>query len=77
MLIVEQNAVATLDVVNRAYLIENGRVVMGGTAAELKANPDIQAFYLGGAGTKDPAGQTLPAAQALAFLEAVKAAADQ
>jgi hypothetical protein len=40
-------------VVARACLIENGRVVMGGTAAELKANPDIQAFYLGGAGTKD------------------------
>jgi len=53
VLIVEQNAVATLDVVERAYLIENGRVVMGGTAAELKSNPDIQAFYLGGVGTKD------------------------
>ncbi|MGO9484898.1 MAG: ABC transporter ATP-binding protein [Rhodomicrobium sp.] len=53
VLIVEQNAVATLDVVDHAYLIENGRVVMSGTAAELKANPDIQAFYLGGAGTKD------------------------
>ena len=53
VLIVEQNAVATLDVVHRAYLIENGRVVMGGTAAELKQNPDIQAFYLGGGGAKD------------------------
>ena len=39
--------------VEHAYLIENGRVVMSGTAAELKANPDIQAFYLGGTGTKD------------------------
>ncbi len=53
VLIVEQNAVATLDVVDHAYLIENGRVVMSGTAAELKANPDIQAFYLGAAGKKD------------------------
>ncbi len=53
ILIVEQNAAATLDVVQRAYLIENGRVVMSGTADELKRNPDIQAFYLGGAGTKD------------------------
>jgi branched-chain amino acid transport system ATP-binding protein len=53
VLIVEQNAAATLDVVERAYLMENGRVVMGGTAEELKRNPDIQAFYLGGAGTKD------------------------
>lgn len=53
VLIVEQNAAATLDIVDRAYLIENGRVVMGGNAAELKQNPDIQAFYLGGAGAKD------------------------
>jgi len=53
VLIVEQNAAATLDVVERAYLIENGRVVMGGTAAELKQNPDIKAFYLGGSGVKD------------------------
>jgi branched-chain amino acid transport system ATP-binding protein len=53
ILIVEQNAVATLDVADQAYLIENGRVVMSGTAAALKSNPDIQAFYLGGAGVKD------------------------
>jgi len=53
VLIVEQNAAATLDVVERAYLIENGRVVMGGRAAELKSNPDIQEFYLGGTKVKD------------------------
>jgi branched-chain amino acid transport system ATP-binding protein len=53
VLIVEQNAAATLDVVHRAYLIENGRVVMSGSSEELKRNPDIQAFYLGGAGSKD------------------------
>src|SRR5271166_5202236 len=53
VLIVEQNAAATLDVVGHAYVIENGRVVMSGSAAELKQNPDIQAFYLGGGGTKD------------------------
>jgi len=53
VLIVEQNAAATLDTVKRAYLIENGRIVMSGTAEELKRNPDIQAFYLGGAGIKD------------------------
>jgi branched-chain amino acid transport system ATP-binding protein len=50
VLIVEQNAAATLDLVDRAYLIENGRIVMEGTAAELKNNADIQTFYLGGAG---------------------------
>ena len=50
ILVVEQNAAVALDVVEDAFLIENGRIVMSGTAAELKANPDIQEFYLGGAG---------------------------
>lgn len=48
VLLVEQNAAAALDVAETAYLLENGRVVMTGTAAEMKANPDIQAAYLGG-----------------------------
>ncbi|MGO8840457.1 MAG: hypothetical protein ACLPWS_16550 [Rhodomicrobium sp.] len=53
MPIVERNAAAILDAVERAYLIGNGRVVMGGTAAEPKQNPDIKAFDLGGAGVRD------------------------
>ena len=53
VLLVEQNAAATLDVVNRAYLIENGQVVMSGSADVLKANPDVQDFYLGGTGKVD------------------------
>jgi branched-chain amino acid transport system ATP-binding protein len=53
ILLVEQNAAAALDIVTDAYLIENGRVVMSGKAEELKRNPDIQEFYLGGAGHKD------------------------
>jgi len=44
---------AALDVVDRAYLIENGRVAMGGTADELKKNPDVQEFYLGSSGRVD------------------------
>lgn len=48
VLLVEQNAAATLDIVARAYLIENGQVVMSGAAEVLKANPDVQDFYLGG-----------------------------
>lgn len=48
VLLVEQNAAATLDIVARAYLIENGQVVMSGAADVLKANPDVQDFYLGG-----------------------------
>ncbi|OYU86853.1 MAG: ABC transporter ATP-binding protein [Bradyrhizobiaceae bacterium PARB1] len=48
VLLVEQNAAAALDIADSAYLLESGRVVMNGTAAEMKANPDIQAAYLGG-----------------------------
>ena len=54
ILLVEQNAAAALDIVAEASLIENGRIVMSGTAQQLKANPDIQEFYLGGhAGHRD------------------------
>ncbi|MBK4217455.1 ABC transporter ATP-binding protein [Paracoccus caeni] len=49
VLLVEQNAAATLDIVDRAYLIEQGQVVMSGSADVLKSNPDVQDFYLGGA----------------------------
>ncbi|PKP85626.1 MAG: ABC transporter ATP-binding protein [Alphaproteobacteria bacterium HGW-Alphaproteobacteria-2] len=52
VLLVEQNAVAALDVVSHAYLIEQGRIVMSGSAAELRENPDIKEAYLGGAGTR-------------------------
>ena len=48
ILLVEQNAVVALEIVTYAYLIENGRVVMDGPPEVLKANPDIQEFYLGG-----------------------------
>jgi branched-chain amino acid transport system ATP-binding protein len=48
VLLVEQNAVAALGIAQRAYLIENGRVVMAGTADVLRTNPDVQEFYLGG-----------------------------
>ncbi len=48
VLLVEQNAAAALEVVDHAYLIENGHVVMSGAAATLKSNPDVQDFYLGG-----------------------------
>jgi branched-chain amino acid transport system ATP-binding protein len=53
ILLVEQNATAALEIVTDAYLIENGRIVMNGRAADLKRNPDIQEFYLGGAEHKD------------------------
>lgn len=53
VLLVEQNAVAALDVVDYAYLLENGHVVMSADAEVMRENPDIQEFYLGGAGKVD------------------------
>ena len=53
ILLVEQNAIAALDVVSHGYLIENGRVVMHDKAEVMKRNPDIQEFYLGGSEGKD------------------------
>ena len=53
VLLVEQNAAAALEVAEQAYLIENGRVVMNGTAAVMRANPDVEAAYLGGGHSVD------------------------
>lgn len=47
LLIVEQHAQAALDIADHGYILENGRVVLEGTAAELRVNEDIQEFYLG------------------------------
>ncbi|XXJ21103.1 ABC transporter ATP-binding protein [Desulfovibrio caledoniensis] len=47
ILLVEQNARAALSVAETAYIMENGRVVMDGTAKDLFNNPDVQEFYLG------------------------------
>jgi branched-chain amino acid transport system ATP-binding protein len=49
VLLVEQNAVAALEVVSHGYLMDNGRIVMHDSAEAMKKNPDIQQFYLGGA----------------------------
>lgn len=47
ILLVEQNAASALDVADRAYVLERGRIVQSGTAAELSRSADIQAHYLG------------------------------
>jgi branched-chain amino acid transport system ATP-binding protein len=47
VLIVEQNARAALGIAKRAYVMETGRIVMEGPAAELSRNPEIQRAYLG------------------------------
>ena len=50
VLLVEQNVHQTLDVAHRGYLLSGGRVVAEGTAAELKAHPELVAAYFGEAG---------------------------
>ncbi len=47
ILLVEQNARAALRVADRAYVLETGKIVMQGQAAELAADPGIQQAYLG------------------------------
>jgi branched-chain amino acid transport system ATP-binding protein len=47
VLIVEQNVKQTLSVADRAYVLENGRVVMEGTGKSLLGNEHVRAAYLG------------------------------
>ncbi len=47
ILLVEQNAAMALHVSDRAYVIETGRIVMGGPSRELAADPRIASAYLG------------------------------
>lgn len=47
MLLVEQNAKAALSLAEYGYVLENGKVVLDGTAVKLAANEDIKEFYLG------------------------------
>ena len=48
VLLVEQNARKSLAIADRGYLIENGRIVGAGRAAELARDPAVQRAYLGG-----------------------------
>ena len=48
ILLVEQNARAALQVAGYGYVMEQGKVVLDGTAAELAENEDVKEFYLGG-----------------------------
>jgi branched-chain amino acid transport system ATP-binding protein len=47
VLLVEQNARSALAIADRGYVIETGRVVLAGSADELKRDPRVQAAYLG------------------------------
>ena len=48
VLLVEQNARQALKIANRAYVLETGRVVLSGSAAELAQDPRVASAYLGG-----------------------------
>ena len=52
ILLVEQNARAALSVASHGYIMEQGKVVLDGSAAELRDNEDVKEFYLGGAGAE-------------------------
>jgi branched-chain amino acid transport system ATP-binding protein len=47
ILLVEQNVSRALSLVQRAYVLESGRVIMHGSSAELSGNKQVQAAYLG------------------------------
>jgi branched-chain amino acid transport system ATP-binding protein len=47
VLLVEQNANMALGVAEHGYVMESGRIVLEGTAAQLRENSDIREFYLG------------------------------
>jgi branched-chain amino acid transport system ATP-binding protein len=46
-LLVEQNVALSLKLASRAYVLENGRITLTGTGAELLSNDRVRAAYLG------------------------------
>jgi branched-chain amino acid transport system ATP-binding protein len=47
VLLVEQRLVESLAIADRAYVLQTGRVILSGAAAEISANPDVRRAYLG------------------------------
>jgi branched-chain amino acid transport system ATP-binding protein len=47
VLLVEQNVAQSLDIVHRAYILENGSFVMSGDAADVRSNADLKRAFLG------------------------------
>ena len=48
ILLVEQNAIKSLAIADRAYVLENGKIILTGTGKELMASEEIKKAYLGG-----------------------------
>ena len=47
ILLVEQRLAESLEIADRAYVLQTGRVILSGTAAEVGANPEVRKAYLG------------------------------
>ncbi|HEY9493625.1 MAG TPA: ABC transporter ATP-binding protein [Intrasporangium sp.] len=47
VLVIEQNARRALEVADHGYIMEQGRIVLEGSAQDLQDNPDVKEFYLG------------------------------
>ena len=47
VLIVEQRVTECLEIADRAYILQTGRVLMQGSAADISVNPDVRKAYLG------------------------------
>jgi branched-chain amino acid transport system ATP-binding protein len=47
VLLVEQNAALALGIAEHGYVMENGRIVLDGSAEALRGNADVKEFYLG------------------------------
>jgi branched-chain amino acid transport system ATP-binding protein len=54
VLLVEQNAVAALQVADRAYVLETGAITLEGDAADLRDHPEVRRAYLGQGEIEDP-----------------------
>jgi branched-chain amino acid transport system ATP-binding protein len=47
LLLVEQNVVQSLEVAERAYILDNGVFVLEGRSADIRNDPDLKRAYLG------------------------------
>jgi branched-chain amino acid transport system ATP-binding protein len=47
VLLVEQRLSESLEISDRAYVLQTGRIVMSGAAAEIRDNPEVRRIYLG------------------------------
>jgi branched-chain amino acid transport system ATP-binding protein len=47
LVVAEQQVPLALELASRGYVMENGRIELAGTSAELAGNPDVQRAYLG------------------------------